>query len=177
MEIIKKITLAGDGLVGKTSLIRRYVLDHFDDKYTVTIGTKVTKKNIKMNRNGEDTDITFMIWDIMGLTGYHSELHKKNFQGTKGAIIVCDVTRLDTLISLSTWAHQIKCIAGEIPMVFIYNKSDLIDKAEVTETEIKEEAKKHNAPYLLTSAKTGENVEKAFNLLAESIMEKHDAGK
>jgi small GTP-binding protein len=170
MQIIKKISLAGDGMVGKTSLIRRYVFDQFSDKYLVTIGTKVTRKDIKTKWQGKEVDLTLMIWDIMGLTGYHSRLHKKNFHGTKGALIVCDNTRLDSLISLSTWAQQIEDVAGQIPMVFLANKSDLKEKAEFTEEDLKEECKKHNVPYLYTSAKTGENVEKAFALLAERVI-------
>ena len=173
MQVIKKISLAGDGMVGKTSLIRRYVFDQFGDKYIVTIGTKVTKKEVHMKWRGEDADITLMIWDIMGLTGYHSELHRKNFQGTKGVLLVCDVTRLDTLISLSTWAQQIENIAGSIPVLFLANKCDMKEKAEFSEDDFAEECRKHDAPYLYTSAKTGENVEKAFRLLAKLVMEKH----
>jgi hypothetical protein len=170
MQVIKKVSLAGDGMVGKTSLIRRYVFDQFSDKYLVTIGTKVTKKDIRMKWNEKDTDLTLMIWDIMGLTGYHEQLHKKNFHGTKGALIVCDLTRLDTLISLSTWAQQIEDVAGQIPMVFLVNKSDLKEKAEFGEDDIKDECQKHNVPYLYTSAKSGENVEKAFIMLADRVM-------
>ena len=177
MQIIKKISLAGDGLVGKTSLIQRYVFDNFSDKYLVTIGTKVTKKDVKLKWQDNDVDLTLMIWDIMGLTGYHTQLHHKNFMGAKGALIVCDMTRLDTLISLSTWAQQIEDITGDIPMLFLVNKCDQKSKEEFSEDDIKEECQKHNAPFLYTSAKTGENVEKAFKLISEMIMERHGKAK
>jgi len=177
MQVIKKISLAGDGMVGKTSLIRRYVVDQFDDKYQVTIGTKVTKKELKTKWQGRDVDLTLMVWDIMGLTGYHDQLHRKNFQGAKGALIVCDITRLDTLITLSTWAQQIEDVTGKIPMVFLVNKSDLKGKAEFGEDDIKEECAKHDAPYLYTSAKTGENVEKAFRIITELVMKEHPPAK
>lgn len=170
MQIIKKISLAGDGMVGKTSLIRRYVYDQFSDKYLVTIGTKVTRKDMSLKINNQDYDLTLMIWDIMGLTGYHSQLHKKNFNGTTGTIIVCDLTRLDTLMTLNTWKKQIEEIAGRIPAIFLVNKCDLKEQAEFTENDICEEAKKAGVPYLFTSAKTGENVEKAFVMLSEMIL-------
>lgn len=177
MQVIKKITLAGDGMVGKTSLIRRYVLEQFSDKYIVTIGTKVSKKDLKVKHGGQDIDLTFMIWDIMGLTGYHSQLHKNNFKGAKGALVVADLTRLDTLISLGQWAQQIEDIAGDIPLIFLINKVDLREKAEFTEDDVLEEVKKHNAQHLFTSAKTGENVEKAFSLLAGKMLEQDERGK
>ena len=63
-----KICLLGDLAVGKTSLIRRYVLDTFDDKYITTIGTKVTKKrlDIELPDQQKEIDLTLLIWDIMG---------------------------------------------------------------------------------------------------------------
>ena len=171
MEIIKKITLAGDGLVGKTSLIRRYVLDHFDDKYTVTIGTKVTKKNIKMNRNGEDTDITFMIWDIMGQMGFSELLKKKHFEGAAGAIGVADITRKETLDDLTYWTDSLYETVGKIPVIILANKCD-VGKQQIkfTEREIADFAKKYKATYGFTSAKTGVNVGPAFRLLTEAIV-------
>ena len=63
-RISKKVCLLGDGAVGKTSLIRRYVLDSFDDKYITTIGTKVSKKviNYPKSDDGEGIELSLMIW-------------------------------------------------------------------------------------------------------------------
>src|SRR5438093_958600 len=69
-HIKRKILLLGDGAVGKTSLIRRFVVDKFSDEYITTIGTKVTKKDLRIESPGKATDMTFMIWDVLGQKGY-----------------------------------------------------------------------------------------------------------
>src|SRR2546427_234457 len=66
-HVKRKILLLGDGAVGKTSLIRRFVVDKFSDDYITTIGTKVTKKDLRLESPGKATDMTFMIWGFLGL--------------------------------------------------------------------------------------------------------------
>jgi GTPase SAR1 family protein len=78
LTIKKKIVLLGDSAVGKTSLIRRYVFDQFEDSYIATIGTKVTRKELKIQRPHHSVDLTFVIWDLIGREGYHG-LHARTF--------------------------------------------------------------------------------------------------
>jgi small GTP-binding protein len=172
MKVVKKITLAGDTLVGKTSLIRKFVFDQYDDKYIITIGTKVTKKELKLKNpvSNDDVELTLMIWDIMGLFGYRPELHKANFTGAKGALLVCDLTRKYTLQRMDDWAKSITDVTGKIPMVALINKADLKDKADFTEDEVKEAIGKYNIPYYFTSAKTGDNVEAAFLQICDFML-------
>src|SRR5437773_8000902 len=76
--IKRKILLLGDASVGKTSLIRRFVVDKFSDDYITTIGTKVTKKDLRLESPGKVTDLTFMIWDVLGQK--RSEEHTSELQ-------------------------------------------------------------------------------------------------
>ena len=81
-EIKTKVCLVGDNNVGKTSLIRRFVLDSFDDKYTSTIGTKVTKKEVNVKRdNGREVSLSMLVWDIMGQKGFRELLRESYFYG------------------------------------------------------------------------------------------------
>jgi len=168
-EVIKKICLLGDPAVGKTSLIRRYVFDMFDDKYITTIGTKVTKKAI-MVKSAEkgDCKITLLIWDILGQREYQ-RLHPVYYQGAEGALIVCDSTRKETIGNLATWVTSFKNVVGNVPVVFLMNKSDLVDQEKFDRTEIEALTKQHQASYLPTSAKTGLNVENAFMTVSEAL--------
>lgn len=167
----KKICLLGDAAVGKTSLIKKFVLDVFDDKYIVTVGTKVTRKELDLT----DTDrglkicLTMMIWDILGQEEYKS-LRTMYFRNANGALIVCDVTRKKTLQNMADWATSLFNCVGEIPIVFLANKTDLMNQAEVTEVDITEVATRFKASYLLTSAKTGFNVNLAFKMLGEMLV-------
>ena len=184
-----KICLFGDSAVGKTCLIRRYVKNEFDDKYITTIGTNISKKKITVNhpmKNDTEVEVSLMIWDIMGQKGFRHLLQEAYFDGASGAIGVCDVTRRETFTGLEEWMTSLIKVAGDIPIVLLGNKSDLTGKASVTLDEIKELSLRNiengwredlkdfinhgREPNLLSSAKTGENVEIAFARLAEMVI-------
>ena len=167
-----KICLVGDVGVGKTSLIRRFVLDVFDDKYIATIGTKVTKKEMdfKDPRTGENLRIMLLVWDIMGQPSFREVLREAYFYGAEGAIAVCDVTSKESLGELRYWIKAMTSTTGEIPIVFVGNKCDLKEDMRVTVEDLEVFAAKQGAPAMLGSAKTGFNVENAFSVLVEKIM-------
>ena len=99
-ETIKKnIILLGDGAVGKTSLVRRFVTDQFSDKYITTIGSKVTKKEIYLDTGDDRTHMVLLVWDILGQKGYRFT-QALSFGGIEGALLIADVTRKETLGSL-----------------------------------------------------------------------------
>ncbi len=167
-SVKKKIVLLGDGAVGKTSLIRRFVMNKFDEKYITTIGTRVSKKILTV----ENYEVTLMIWDILGQKGYE-RVQWASFKGADGALLVTDLTRKSTFDSFeSYWIPELYKIAPNIPLVFLGNKRDL-PNWEVQEEDIKSIADKYGAVYHLTSAKTGDNVEKAFLEITRFIIRKN----
>jgi small GTP-binding protein len=169
-----KICLVGDSAVGKTSLIRRFVFDQFDDKYIKTIGTKVTKKEITIQNpsNGEPVEVHLMIWDIMGDKGFRHLLTQAYFYGTHGIIGMCDITRKKTLSALSEWMINVKEIVNDVPVIFLGNKCDLDSKQELDINDIKIFATRYkNAAAYLSSVKTGQNVELAFKNISEKVVE------
>ncbi len=167
-----KICLVGDVGVGKTSLIRRYVLDVFDDKYIATIGTKVTKKDVQVKnpKSGQTEDVTLLIWDIMGQPSFREVLREAYFYGAQGSIAVCDVTSKESLNELRYWTKAMTATTGQIPIVFLGNKCDLKDETRVTLDDLQVFAKKSDGKAMYTSAKTGFNVEQAFLTLVDSIL-------
>lgn len=176
----RKICLIGEGGVGKTSLIKRYVFDQFSDGYLITIGTKVTKKEllIKHPITQEDTSVTMLIWDIMGQKGFREILRDAYFYGAQGAIAVCDVTRKDTLEELEGWIQSLFDVSENVPIVFIGNKVDLVEKAELTFNDVKEFASNYEDPTVfLSSAKSGINVNLAFRTLAEKMVRRNHESK
>ena len=165
-----KVCLVGDIGVGKTSLIKRYVLDTFDDRYIATIGTKVTKKTVPCTWRGEDARLDLVVWDIMGEKGFRQLLKESYFEGAQGVLAVCDLTRRDTLQDLYGWIDLVRANAGDVPFVFLGNKADLTPRVVVHESELTAIAERHGASWFLTSAKTGLNVERAFSGLAERVV-------
>jgi small GTP-binding protein len=176
LKIKKKIVLLGDSAVGKTSLIRRYVFNQFEDYYISTIGTKVTMKELTLPGSEEDIELTLLIWDLIGREGY-SALHARSFVGVNGALLVADLTRRETLNTLERyWIPSLFKIVENVPLVFVCNKYDLKGQFEFKPEELNEIAMKYNtgfdeilpkslATFYETSAKTGKNVEKAFESL------------
>ncbi len=115
-----KVVLIGDGAVGKTSLVRRFVDQKFDDDYITTIGVNVKKKVIPEFRT------ILSIWDIFGQKSLAPQLHSKYYQGAKGALIVFDITRKNTLDNLDDWINDLYKVTGPIPVYILANKVDLI---------------------------------------------------
>jgi small GTP-binding protein len=169
-KLVKKICLLGDSSVGKTSLIRKFVYDAFDDKYIATIGTKTSKKEIQVMHMGKPANLVIVIWDVLGQREYRG-VHTMSFRGTSGALVVCDLTRPDTLGSLEGyWAPELEKVAGKVPMVFLGNKCDMTSEAKMGARELSEVAFAFESDCYLTSAKTGENVENAFKALAQAML-------
>ena len=171
LDVMKaKLCLAGASAVGKSSLIRRYVVNEFDDHYTATVGTRVSKKQVSVPVKGEEpVMVNLMVWDIMGQMGFRELLQEQYFQGAQGILAVADITRPETLDDLYVWIDQIDRIAGAIPIVLAVNKADLVASTEEAERAARALANAFNGDFLMTSAKTGANVEKAFTRLATMI--------
>jgi small GTP-binding protein len=170
-----KVCLVGDVAVGKTSLIKRFVLDDFDDRYVATVGTKVTKKSVEVMWKGLPANLDLMVWDIMGEKGFRALLRDAYFEGSQGVIAVCDLTRKDTFYDLNNWVQMIRKQLGGVPIVFLGNKMDLTERLVVTLEELARMGTIHNAPHFLASAKTGAGVNEAFRSLADAIGSRGEA--
>ncbi|HKZ89844.1 MAG TPA: Rab family GTPase [Thermoplasmata archaeon] len=179
-RIKTKVCLVGEAAVGKTSLVRRYVHDEFDDRYITTLGAKVSKREETFpGTEGRPTyrmDMT--LWDVMGDKGFRELLQEAYFHGARGILAVADLTRYSTLKELDDWVKSVFAVVGEIPVVYAINKSDLKDEVAILygDREIEQAANAFNAPYLFTSARTGERVEEVFHRLGGLILSRQGQG-
>jgi small GTP-binding protein len=162
--IQKKVCLLGDFSVGKTSLVRQFVEGRFDDRYLSTIGVKISRKPVKMT----DYTLNLLIWDLAGGDDF-SKAGASYLRGSVAALIVCDLTRRETLDSFQIYAEQMRALNPEAILVFAGNKVDLIDERVIPDEELQALCHLLNGRYLDTSAKTGFQVETAFQWLAEQI--------
>ncbi len=165
-EYNKKIVLVGDPGVGKTSLIRRFVEDAFSDRYIHTIGTKITKRVLDFP--DLDSRVVLLVWDIVGQRSL--ALLDSFFRGASGVLAVCDISRDETLRSLDEWVLDVRKVAGEVPLVVLGNKCDIEENVMVDDQSVSIAARKFRAPYYMTSARTGANVERAFSAIGRMVL-------
>ncbi len=169
-----KICLAGDSAVGKTSLIKRFVSNTFDDRYIVTLGAKVSSKAFTAEdpmRPGVVREVNASIWDIMGNVGFREVLKDAYFYQVQGVLLVCDGTRPETFHSLPAWFGAVRSVAGAVPAIVLVNKSDLVDRVRVSPKEVEDVCAARGWRWLPTSARTGQNVEQAFVLVAKLYLQ------
>ncbi len=167
-----KVALVGESAVGKTSLIRRFVRDEFEDAYLHTIGTKVTKIELVVPCGDLEVLVDLMIFDIMGQKGFRDLIKETFFEGCSGLVAVCDATRAETLAAVHDWMSAATEVAGDVPATLLVNKIDLVDASRDSPLPgVDRVAATWEMPYACTSAKTGEGVDDAFNRLAVAIVE------
>ena len=168
-QTIKKVVLIGDARVGKTSLIKRFVTGLFNPTYQITLGTTIMKKDVEY----ADRTVTLSLWDVGGQEVF-KQIRSKYYYGSEGALAVCDASKRITFENLTSWVDSFREVVGDQPIVFIANKNDLAE-LEVTETDMKQKVEKHkNATFLFTSAKSGNNAEKAFQTIVNMMIEKEE---
>ncbi|MEM7538456.1 MAG: Rab family GTPase [Chloroflexota bacterium] len=172
----KKVCLLGEFAVGKTSLVKRFVYDRFDDDYLSTIGVKVSRKTVTVfapkNNSASSTqpiELTMMLWDLAGSEAFN-QIRTSYTRGAAGAILVCDLTRAETLDSLQQYIKILLRTSPNAKLIIVANKDDLVDEHELTEEDIAQFAAKFNAPYFLSSAKVGDNVDQLFRVLGEKLV-------
>jgi len=165
-EFSNKLILTGDYQVGKTSLIKRFIDNSFNESYISTLQVEISKKTMKVSA---ETKVNFIIWDIAG----QRKTIKPNFYtGANAAFMVVDRTRNETLENINVWYDEIKTIIkAKITVILVGNKTDMVDSIEVSEEDLREFAQKRGFHYILTSAKTGENVNDMFLYVAYKVME------
>ena len=164
-----KVCLLGDFAVGKTSLVRWFIEGRFDDRYLSTIGVKISRKSIERCSHV----LSLILWDLAG-GGSFTRYQPSYLRGASAGLIVCDLTRRDTLDSLPRYAEALREVNPQAAAVFIANKVDLVDQREISAEALEDQANALGGVPFLTSAKTGEGVEQAFIALAQAIEARHD---
>ncbi|MGQ4911333.1 MAG: Rab family GTPase [Candidatus Thorarchaeota archaeon] len=158
-----KLVFLGEGAVGKTSLVGRYVYNSFEGDYLATIGTDIHVKLVDV----DDLKVKMVIWDIAGQDNF-AQLRRAYYQNASGAFFVFDTTRPDTVERIDDWIGALYAVTGEIPLVILENKTDL--KSKISDDVRDAVAKKYNTPVLKTSAKEDVNVEEAFREITQEIL-------
>ncbi len=164
-----KITVIGDGAVGKTSLIKKYTKGSFQKDYIKTLGAQFSKYDEEID--GDNCKLFF--WDIAGQAEFQF-MRPTFYKGSKAAIIVFSHTDEDSFKSIQNWHDDIKKYCGDLPIVLFGNKTDLVDEKDLNNDEVIKTVKERNfLGYYKTSAKTGSGVYKAFQAIIKELHDKY----
>ena len=158
-----KIVFLGEGAVGKTSLVGRFVYDSFEGDYLATIGTDIHLKMVQV----DDVLVKLVIWDIAGQDNF-AQLRKAYYMNASGAFYIFDTSRAETVERIDEWVQALYTVTGEIPLIICENKTDL--ESEISKKTRDAISKKLNVKMIKTSAKENTNVEEAFREMTKEIL-------
>ena len=167
-EMMFKVVLVGDSFVGKTNIMSKYLKNEFHEDSKATVGVEFGSKQFKI----EGHTIKAQIWDTAGQERYKA-ITSAYYKGAKGAFVVYDITRKGSFESIEKWVNDLTSTADKkLTIVVIGNKCDLEDQRQITKEQGEEKANKLEVAFLETSAFSGENLDKAFEMMINEIYKK-----
>jgi small GTP-binding protein len=188
LSLLAKICLLGDGEVGKTSLMNRYLKRGFTTEYIPTIGSDFLSKQIIVDTKYGKKDLRFQIWDLAGQPAF-DQVRKRYYKGATGAFLVFDLTNPESLEGLKEWLEEFSknIQMKQSSVIVLGNKMDLTEEIKISSYSTLQYIENNlvdqfsnvssNIKFFKTSAKTGENVDQAFSILGERIIGLHYLSK
>ena len=161
-----KYIIIGDASVGKSNIILRFIKGQFKDNYNVTIGLEIGFKNIKKG----DKNYRIQLWDTAGQEQFRS-ISRGYYKNSVCCFVVYDITKRDSFNKVLSWIDECKLYGSkQITIILLGNKKDLESTRQITYEEGKNLAESNGMEFFETSAKTGENIENAFEKSIDIIV-------
>ena len=165
-DYLFKILIIGDSGVGKSCILHRFTDDIFTENYISTIGVDFKIRTLDI----DGKLIKLQIWDTAGQERFRV-ITSAYYRGAHGVIIVYDVTSNISYKNINYWLEETTKYASEnISKILIGNKSDLVNKREVSYTNARDYADSLNLNYIETSAKNNTNIEQIFVDIANNLL-------
>lgn len=169
MRLRRKVCLLGAPGVGKSSLVRRFVEDSFDEEHNPLIAMSIYCGAVEL----DDICLEMMLWDPAGAEA-SGQYNRSFISGASGLVFVVDATKPQTLDHLLEAQAKERGFIGSRPAVLILNKTDLTEEFAISDAQV-EAASKPNWYLVRASAKTGYNVHEAFTKMAGLMLEARKA--
>jgi len=165
-SIVLKVLTAGQGGVGKTTLLHRYVEGKFSSETKMTIGVEFFLKELMI----DDQKVVLQLWDFGGQERFRFLL-KSYVIGARGALLMFDLTRPMTLEKIQDWVNICRAQNPNLPILFLGSKADLVNNINISTDYIMAFKERFNLyDYLEVSSKTGKNVESVFENVTREIL-------
>ena len=176
MDTLKRTIITfgtlGDSKVGKTALTNAYLEKEFEDEYLSTIGVNSCIKEITINLNNKELPIKVKIWDTAGQEKFKS-ISVQYIKNCMGIFIVYAINDIESFNNILSWLKEVeeKKSRSNIPLILIGNKYDLEKERKISKEEGEKLASRYNMKFFECSAKTGYNVNEAFQCLTDQVVE------
>lgn len=162
-----KVIVVGNGQVGKTSMITRFAKGIFTNEYKKTIGVDFLEKRMFLQSVGED--ITFLLWDTAGQEEYDA-ITRTYYKGAGACILTFSTTDRDSFDAIESWHKKVYDECGNIIMVLVQNKVDLLDQAVFSKEDVEKLAQKLRLKLYRTCVKDDMNVSDVFEHLGKEFI-------
>ncbi|CAF1218940.1 unnamed protein product [Adineta ricciae] len=160
-----KLVFLGEQSVGKTALITRFMYDSFDNTYQATIGIDFLSKTMYL----DDRTIRLQLWDTAGQERFRS-LIPSYIRDSSAAVVVYDIANSHSFQQTSKWIDEVRAERGtDVIIILVGNKTDLVDRRQVSTEDGELKAKELNVMFIETSAKAGFNVKQLFRRIASAL--------
>jgi small GTP-binding protein len=167
MRYTFKLIIAGDGGVGKTTLVDRYVSGTFNGNSRITLGAQFMVKRLIVG--GDAVDL--QIWDFGGEDRFRFIL-PAYCRGAHGAIFMYDVTNLTSLYHVDDWMKILYSQKGKFPIVAAGTKADLTPGRKVSEVEARDVVGRYGISEIFeVSSKSGQNVAALFDTITRTMIQ------
>lgn len=165
-----KVVLIGNVSVGKSSIIKRFIYNEFNQEYVCTIGTELSKKSLLVSQN-KITNL--FIWDTCGQEKFRS-VTRQYYRDTQAILLVFDLTSEKSFLDLQSWYDEALDFVNDVKCMFFLlgNKSDIKNEIKVNEKDIKNFMKQNHQikKYFEVSAFTGHNIDLAFDKISQYLI-------
>jgi len=165
-----KVVLIGDVSVGKSSIIKRFIHNEFNQEYICTIGTELSKKSLLVSQN---KIINLFIWDTCGQEKFRS-VTRQYYRDTQAILLVFDLTSEKSFYDLQSWFDEALDFVNDVRCMFFLlgNKSDIKDEIKIREKDIKNFMRQNHQikKYFEVSAFTGHNIDLAFDKIGQHLI-------
>lgn len=170
-DYLFKMVIIGDSNVGKSCLLIRFADDCFTENYITTIGVDFRFKTAEINKK----NVKLQIWDTAGQERYRT-ITNAYYRGSDAIILTADWSNKQSFDNIPVWLEEVnKCTGEDTKKILLINKSDIDDDLkQVTQSDINKMSKEYSLEIMEVSAKTGANVDDAFNKLTKDLIQKKD---
>ncbi|XP_002732916.1 ras-related protein Rab-23-like [Saccoglossus kowalevskii] len=165
IEVAIKVVVVGNGAVGKSSMIQRYCKGIFTKDYKKTIGVDFLERQIEIS--GEE--VRLMLWDTAGQEEFDA-ITKSYYRGAQACVLAFSTVDRASFDAVESWKKKVEDEVGNIPMVLVQNKIDLVDNALIDHEEADALAKKLKLRFYRTSVKEDLNVNDVFRYLSDRYL-------